>query len=227
MTSAPPAARLEHPGEPIVASRQMPKLKVTYFDFPGSRGEEVRLALYVAGVEFEDNRIQGPTWPELKDKTPYGSLPTLEVEGRGTLAQSHAILVYIGREYGLHPRDNWEAARHEELLCAAEELRTTVGPTLRIQDADEKKKVREELASGFLPRWGSAVERRLAAIGTGPFIGGDKLHVADIKLYMVSRWFSSGNVDHVPKDVFGQFERLRGLEKAVAEHPKIVEWYAR
>ena len=30
----------------------MDKLKLTYFDFSGSRGEECRLAFAVAGVEF-------------------------------------------------------------------------------------------------------------------------------------------------------------------------------
>lgn len=205
----------------------MPKPKLSYFDFAGSRGEECRLALYLAGVEFEDNRVKGPSWPELKERTPYGSLPTFEIEGRGTLAQSNAILVYIGREHGLHPRDNWEAARHEELMSAVEDLRAAVVPTLRIANAEEKKKAREELASGFLPRWGGCVDRVLNGIGPGPFVAGDTIQVADLKLYMAARWFSSGNVDHVPTDVFARFPRLVGVERAVASHPKIVEWYAR
>ncbi|MCY1013442.1 glutathione S-transferase family protein [Nannocystis pusilla] len=84
-----------------------------------------------------------------------------------------------------------------------------------------------ELASGFLKRWAGAVERRLGELGSGPFISGETLHVADLKLYMVARWFSSGNVDHVPSDVFAEFPRLSGIERAVAQHPKIVAWYAR
>ena len=203
----------------------MPKL--SYFDFPGSRGEECRLALHLAGVAFEDDRIKGPDWPARKEQTPYGSLPTFEVEGRGVLAQSNAILVYIGREHGLHPRDNWLAARHEELMHAAEDLRAAVMPVLRIQDPEERVKAREELASGLLKRWARAVERRLDELGPGPFVSGETLHVADLKLYMVARWFSSGNVDHVPSDVFAEFPRLCGIERALAQHPKIVAWYAR
>ncbi|MCY1059730.1 glutathione S-transferase family protein [Nannocystis sp. SCPEA4] len=200
----------------------MPKL--TYFDFPASRGEECRLALYIAGVAFEDERLKGDDWPARKEQTPYGSLPTLEVEGRGVLAQSNAILVYIGREHGLHPRDNWLAARHEELMQAVEELRHTVGPVLRIQDPAEKLKAREELAGGFLKRWGRNVERRLQELSAGPFVAGDAIHVADLKLYLAARWFSSGVVDHVPRDVFAEFPRLVGLERAVADHPKVVAW---
>ncbi len=205
----------------------MTKPTLTYFDFAGSRGEECRLALYLAGVEFNDNRIKHPDWVELKPQTPYGSLPTFEVEGRGKLAQTNAILVYIGREYGLHPRDNWEAARHEELLSAVEELRAHVVPTLRIPDPEEKKRVREELAAGYLVHWGGCINRVLESMGAGPFVGGDAINVADIKLYMAARWFSSGVIDHIPADLFAEFTRLTAIEKAVASHPKIVEWYAR
>lgn len=147
----------------------MPKL--SYFDFPGSRGEECRLALYIAGVAFEDDRVKGD-WPARKEQTPWGTLPTFEVEGRGVLGQSNAILVYIGREHGLHPRDNWTAALHEDLMAAVEDLRGHVGPVLRIQDPEEKLKARQELASGYLKRWGQAAERRLAELGSGPFVAG-------------------------------------------------------
>ncbi|PRQ04642.1 hypothetical protein ENSA5_06470 [Enhygromyxa salina] len=205
----------------------MTKPKVTYFDFPGSRGEEVRLALHLTGVEFEDNRIKGPSWAELKPTTPFGSLPVFEVPGRPPLAQVNAILVLIGREHGLHPSDNWEAARHEALMCAVEELRGTVAPVLRIKDPEESRAAREELATGYLPSWGGYVERQLAQLSDGPFVAGADISVVDLKLHMASKWFSSGTVDHVPTDVFADYPRLTGVEKAVKEHPKIVAWYAR
>lgn len=202
----------------------MAKPKVTYFDFPGSRGEEVRLALWCAGVDFDDNRINGAAWPDLKPTTPFGSLPTLELEGRPVLAQVNAILVYIGREYGLHPKDNWEAARHEALMSAVEDLRHNVVPAIRIKDPEASLAARLELANNYLPTWATFIERQL---GDGPFVAGETLSVADIKLYIGARWFSSGGVDHVPKDVFAKFPKLSGIEQAVAKHPRIVAWYSR
>lgn len=204
------------------------KPKVTYFDFSGSRGEEVRLALWLAGVDFEDERIEGSTWPELKPKTPFGSLPMFELEGRPPLGQSLAILVYIGREHGLHPQDNWEAARHEALMSAVEELRGVVVPVLRIKDPEASVAARKELAGGYLRSWGAFVEAQLDQLHAehgGPFVAGSEISVADLKLYMASKWFSSGSVDHVPADVFAPYPKLVGVEKAVAEHPKIVKWY--
>jgi len=202
----------------------MPKL--TYFNFPASRGEECRLALHVAGVKFEDNRIERETWPQVKTTTPYATLPTLEIEGRGILGQTNAILIYLGREHGLHPQDNWEAARHEELMSAVEELRSMLMPSLRMSDPDERLRARAELATGYLARWGACVERQLGQMGDGPFVAGDAIHVADIKLYIAAKWLSSGVIDHIPADLFADHRRLCGIEQAVAAHPKIVEWYA-
>lgn len=198
--------------------------KLTYFDFPGSRGEECRLALHLGGATFEDNRIKGAEWPQHKASMPYGAMPVLDVEGLGRLAHSNAILCFLGRRLGLHPSDEWQAAKHEELMCAAEELRGEVGPTLRISDPEQKQRAREALAEGYLRSWGANVER---ALGEGPFVGGSKINVADLKLYMIVRWFAGGSVDHVPADIFAAHTKLMRVYEAVKNHPKVVEWYAR
>src|SRR5687767_16008835 len=105
----------------------MTKPKLTYFDAPVSRGEECRLALHIAGVEFEDVRIGMTDWPALKPTTPFGVLPTFEIPGKSVLAESNAILVYIGRRWGLHPKDDFEAARHEMMMSHMESLRAVLG----------------------------------------------------------------------------------------------------
>ena len=42
----------------VVRFTSMTKPKLTYFDAPVSRGEECRLALHLAGVDFEDDRLK-------------------------------------------------------------------------------------------------------------------------------------------------------------------------
>jgi glutathione S-transferase len=202
----------------------MTRPRLTYFDFAGSRGEECRLALHLADVDFEDVRVSGKDWKALKATTPFGSMPVLELPGKPPLAQSNAILVYIGRQHGLHPQDDFEAARHEALMNYAEELRHNVSPTLRIGDEAQKRTAREEMAGGALRTWGSNMEREL---GAGPFLAGDKIHVADLKLYMIVRWFASGSVDHVPPTVFSHCPKLMRLYEAVGEHPGVKAWMGR
>jgi glutathione S-transferase len=201
----------------------MSKPRLIYFDAPVSRGEECRLALHLAGIDFEDVRIKPADWPALKDGTPYGSLPVLELRGSPALAHSNAIMVLIGRRHGLHPADDVEAARHEGMMQHVEDLRAHVSPTLRMGDA-EKKAAREALVAGFLPAWARAAERNITA---GPFFGGDKIHVVDLKLHMAVRWFNAGKVDHVPATVFTDYPKLIGVHYAVRDHAGVRSWYAR
>jgi glutathione S-transferase len=199
----------------------MSKPRLIYFDFAGSRGEECRIALHLAGIDFEDVRIPGAEWPGLKAGTPFGSMPVLELPGKPPLAQSNAILVYIGRQHGLHPKDDFEAACHEALMCHVEDLRHTLGPTLRISDEAQKRTAREELARDYLPTWGRYAERQL---GDHPFVGGDTLHVVDLKLYMIVRWLSSGTVDHIPTTVFDHCPKLMRVFREVGAHPGVKTW---
>src|SRR5690349_13036160 len=196
----------------------MSKPRLIYFDFAGSRGEECRIALHLAGIDFEDVRVKGDDWPAMKADMPFGAMPVLEIPGKPPLAQSNAILVFVGRQHGLHPADAFEAARHEALMCAVEELRHTITPTLRITDPEQKRQAREALAANELRTWGGYIEHQL---GDGPFIGGATLQVADIKLYMAVRWLTTGTLDHVPTTLFDEYPKLMRLYHAVSEHPGV------
>ena len=200
----------------------MSRPKLTYFDAPVSRGEECRLALHVAGVDFEDERIGREDWAAMKASTPYGALPVLTLPGHAPLGQSTAILVLIGRRHGLHPTDDFEAARHEGMMQHVEDLRAKISPTLNMADA-EKQAAREALAAGYIPAWTRFAERNIK----GPFMGGDKLHVADLKIHMVVRWLQGGKLDHIPATIFADFPKLVGVHDAVRDHPRVKDWSAR
>ncbi|HEY6560983.1 MAG TPA: glutathione S-transferase family protein [Polyangiaceae bacterium] len=202
----------------------MTKPKLTYFDAPVSRGEECRLALHIAGVDFEDVRIQRAQWAALKPTTPFGSMPLFELPGQPVLAQSNAILVLIGRRWGLHPKDDVEAARHEGMMQHVEDLRAAIGPTLRMSDEAEKKSARQALAATYLPTWAANVEKQ---IGEGPFFAGSALHVIDLKLYIVVRWLAGGTLDHVPARVFTPFPKLMRVHDAVRDDARVRAWYAK
>src|SRR5947207_194769 len=167
----------------------MAKTTLTYFDFSGSRGEECRLALHLAGIPFQDERLTRAQWDARKASSPFGALPILTVEGKPPLGESNAILTLIGRQNGLHPNDEWEAARHLAIMCAVEDMRATLGPINRLSDPAAKQRAREEVAAGYLPEWGRHIERQL---GAGPFVGGDRIGVVDLKLFVVLGPFLAG-----------------------------------
>lgn len=201
----------------------MHDIQLVYFDLDASRGEECRLALHLAGVPFDDVRVDRAAWATMKPDTPWGSLPLLKVAGRGTLAQSNAILGWIGRSYGLFPSDAWEAARHDGILAACEELRARFSPALWETDPEKRRALREDFVATTLPVWARGVEAHLA---DGPFLG-DALSVADIKLFVLARWFLSGILDHVPTTCLDAFPRLKAHQAAVAAHPGVRSWTER
>lgn len=201
----------------------MTKPKLYYFDAPVSRGEECRLALCLANVDFEDVRISREDWPTQKPRMPYGALPVIELPGKPMVAHSNAILALIGRMHGLHPSDPFEAACHEAMMAHVEDLRSTVGPTLRMA-ADDKKAARQAMVANYLPRWGQYAE---ANITGEPFFGGANPNVVDVKLYMAVRWFNGGKVDHIPATIFAAYPKLNRVHDAIADHASVKAWYAR
>lgn len=201
----------------------MTKPKLTYFDAPVSRGEECRMALHLAGIDFEDVRIPRPQWPALKPQSPYGGMPFIELPGHPPLAQTNAILQLIGQRHGLHPKDDFEAARHLGMMIHVDDLRDHMTPTLRMAEP-EKKVAREALASGYIPQWAAHAEKNI----TGePFFGGASIHVVDLKIFMAVRLLNSGTVDYVPKTILESYPRLQRVHAAVRDHAGIQAWFAR
>ncbi|KAK3094002.1 hypothetical protein FSP39_022790 [Pinctada imbricata] len=75
----------------------MGKYKLTYFN---SRGfaEVSRIILKLKEQDFEDVRVDSETWPKMKQDTPQGKLPVLEVDGK-KIPQSSAIYRYLAGEF--------------------------------------------------------------------------------------------------------------------------------
>ncbi|KAI6170837.1 Glutathione S-transferase-1 [Aphelenchoides bicaudatus] len=91
----------------------MPTYKLFYFDLPG-RAEGIRLAFHYAKVPFEDVRIKREEWPGKKSSFKYQQIPVLKVDDH-EIAQTNAILRYIGRKFGIEGKDEFETARLDEL----------------------------------------------------------------------------------------------------------------
>jgi glutathione S-transferase len=190
----------------------MADLKLTYFDFHGGRGEPARLALSIAGIAFEDDRVPFGDWERRKLNTPFGALPVLEVDGQ-TVAQSNAINRYVGKLADLYPSDPWQAALCDEAMEAVEDVLSQIVPTMFLPE-EEKKTRREALVDGPIPFYLTRLQQRLETHG-GQYFAANRLTVADLKVFIFIRQLKSGVLDYVPTD----------LPDRVA--PKLVEHYTR
>ncbi|GMT13630.1 hypothetical protein PFISCL1PPCAC_4927, partial [Pristionchus fissidentatus] len=86
----------------------MPAYKLYYFPVR-ALGEAIRQTFKLAEVEFEDVRVPAEEWAALKDKTPFGQMPVLEVDGK-QIPQSFAIARYVASQHGLAGKTPFEAA---------------------------------------------------------------------------------------------------------------------
>lgn len=201
----------------------MSKLKLTYFDFDGGRGEPARLALQIGGVPFEDHRIPPADWSKHRDQMPLRAMPVLEVDGKA-ITQSNTINRYVGRLAGLYPKDEWQAAVCDEIMDATEDIGSRIGATIALDDAG-KKKAREALAADALPRHLETLAARLQAAG-GEYFADRRLTVADLKVFQLVRWLRTGVLDHIPKDMVDRVAPalVKHFER-VSAHPKIADYY--
>jgi glutathione S-transferase len=202
----------------------MNKLKLTYFDFPGGRAEPARLAMHLGGIPFEDYRFAPSEFSEVRKTTPLGQVPTLHVNDV-QITQSDAITRYVGKLAGLYPEDDLQALFCDEAMGALEDFNIKIGATFGLT-GDELKNAREALVTGALPKYLRWLQHQLESHG-GAFLADNRLTIADLKAFVILRWLSSGNLDHIPGDLLETVApSLRDYMKRIAELPAIAQYYA-
>ena len=201
----------------------MDKLKLTYFDFSGGRAEPARLALHLGGIPFEDHRFAFGDFAEVRKTTPLDQVPTLHVNDV-QVTQSDAITRYAGKLAGLYPEDALQALFCDEVMGALEDINTKIVATFGMT-GDALKHARETLAADVLPRYLRWLQNQLEAHG-GEFFADHRLTIADLKVFVMLRWFSSGKLDHIPADlVEAVAPKLAAFVDRIAGTPAIAEYY--
>lgn len=202
----------------------MPQLKLSYFDMHGGRAEPVRLALHLGGVAFDDHRFAFPQFAEIRKSTPFGQVPTLDVDGT-QFTQSDALLRFAGKLAGLYPTDALQALYCDEVTYVVEDAGVKMGPTFRMS-GEEQKAARLALVNGSMPVYLGWLQQRLQAQG-GEFFADGRLTVADLKVFIDVRALNSGRFDHVPTDLVERVApALNAHMQRIAETPAIKAYYA-
>lgn len=202
----------------------MAKLKLTYFDFDGGRGEPARIALHSAGIDFEDDRVSFAQWKDRKASTPYAAIPVLEVDGE-SVAQSNGINRFVGKLANLYPDDPWQAALCDEVMDAVEEVGEKFVATFSMTDEDEKKAEREKLTEGPLTAYLEALAARLEQRG-GKWFADGRLTMADLRVFLWVRALRKGVLDYVPADLPDRLApTLVAHFERVAAHPAVAGYY--
>jgi glutathione S-transferase len=119
------------------------------------------------------------------DVNPKGSVPALELDNGEVLTENAVILQYLGDRAGsevLPPIGDFRRYRVLEMVnYITTELHKSFAPLFNPAAGDETKKFfREQIARKL-----DYVERQ---IGTGPFLMGESLTLADPYLFVITGW---------------------------------------
>ena len=192
----------------------MPKYKLIYFDFDGGRAEQIRIAFHAAGIEFEDHRISFQEFGEMRQTTPFNSVPVLEIDG-AAITQTNAIGRYVGKMAGLYPEDDLQALYCDEVTSAFEDINHHIVQTFGLE-GDELRLAREKLVDGWLTTLLRGIDQLLTR-GGGRYFADNRLTMADLKSFVQTRSLSSGKLDHVPSDI------VQRVAPGLAQHLERIE----
>ncbi|KAJ8026820.1 Hematopoietic prostaglandin D synthase [Holothuria leucospilota] len=195
----------------------MSTYKFTYFNVE-ALGETSRYIFAVAGQEYEDIRIEEADWPKMKEGTPLGQLPYLDVDGE-RIPQSMAINRYLSRKFGLYGENDIEKARIDVVLEVLEELGYHTVKAIYEKDEGVKQTLLKELAEVQAPKYLGLLEKLLVANqgGDGYFVG-SKISLADI---VVFNWVH----DRLPYfKIINKEPRLQALVDKIKALPRMNAW---
>lgn len=163
-------------------------LKLTYFPLQG-RGEPIRLYLKYLEIEFEDIRVTGDEWQELKTseegkkKFTFGQLPHLQ-NGDFNIVQMNAILAHIDRQARkIHRMTTGEEflVQQEQIAWAIEDFRGRFG-RLSYGSSDGKDEYLEQLPK-YLGYFENILMDNGGFYGGGNYLVGDEASYIDISLW--------------------------------------------
>ena len=200
-----------------------------YFPIPG-RAEGVRVALSLTNLSWNDNEIMGEQYAQMKNdgKLPWGMVPILQTPD-GTLAESTAILRYIGGMAGLTPSDPFQAAKVDEFLDGMEPFSRILSGTFSIEDVDERTKARQAVFNeeGAGTKNLELLQTKIAESTTGWVANTRDMSIADIRAFCGIFGLFSGNFDGIDKSILADYPGLLEYHDKVANEPRIAKHYAK
>jgi glutathione S-transferase len=138
---------------------------------------------------------------------PAGQVPAVVFEDGRTLAQSNAIIGYLGEGTPFIPADPWDRAKMYEWLFWEQYSHEPYIAVARFQRAFASK-MAAEIEPRLMERGRAALDRMEAALTGGDWLVGDGPTLADLALVAYTRVAHEGDFDLAP-------------------HPAIRAWIAR
>ena len=205
------------------------ELKIIYFNFPFWRAEVARIPLYISNTKFEDKRITSEEFSYIKENgkmtdgtiIPFSQLPVLVIDGQ-SIAQTGAIARICGKISGFYPESLVEAGKVDQIIDTATDINMLMRPSMKEQDPEKKKLMRQELSKNDLPKYFGFLENLLK--DEKIWFAENRMTIADIAIWRLMGWLKSGVIDDIPQDITDDFNKLNRVYNEVNNNTDIKRW---
>ena len=208
------------------------KLTLIYFNIPFWRAEIIRLALFIGNIEFEDRRITGEEFQRVKvkgelddgTKIPFHQFPCFLVNGT-SIAQTGGIARFCGKLSGLYPKnDGLLCAQIDQFIDICTDINVLISTTAKIDNDDLRIRRRKELFDGDLSRKLAILDKNIRGDYDWICGSGVGLTIADLAVWRLIGWVSSGMLDGIPTTFLEDFPNIRRICHSVENTQKVQEW---
>lgn len=219
-------------------------LQLHYFAIEGV-AEQVRIALAIAGIPFENVNVAFDEWPTKKPTTKYGQLPEMILPNKTVVTDSMCMLRLAGEadaEGKLYPAEIAARVKVEQVLGLVGDLSRAWRPAMYVgmrpqvmgyppkdEWADAEATI-EKMRSGFiaeeLPKFMGYFSDLIKEEGGDKFLTGEDLTIADIAAYQQIAYFRKGFADYVPKECLDMFPEVLAWMGRVEGNSKVAAYKA-
>ncbi|EFO91451.1 CRE-GST-9 protein [Caenorhabditis remanei] len=199
----------------------MVSYKLTYFDSRGN-GEIARQVFKYANREFIDERVSQEEWMKMKQNTPFGQLPILEVDGK-QLAQSVTIVRFLSKQFGISGRNSWEEAQIDSLSDQFKDYRIEARAYFRVKmgfGEGDLEKLKKDIFIPSFNKMYTTFTNYLKTSGSGYLIG-DSLTWIDLAVAQ-----HSSDLLEADKNILKEFPEMADHQRRIHDIPNIRKWIA-
>ena len=214
-------------------------IKLIYFNFPFWRAEVSRIALFHAGIKFEDVRISSEEFTTikangtLKDGTiiPTKALPCLTVDGV-SICQTGAIARFCGKLSGLYPNDDYLACAFiDQILDTCSDITNALSYPPNFQNENDQENFRKSLyqVDGKLTKYFKALNLIMKDYNSIIKDLSPSLHftIGDLATWGIVKWFKSGVIDYIPTNIADSYTDLILTHNRISELKTVQEWLSK
>ncbi len=114
------------------------------------------------------------------------------------------------------------AAQIDQYLDIATDITVLVSSPGSEADDEKRRTMRQEMCSGVLGRRLQILDKNIA--DGSEWIVGQCMGLADIGIWRLMGWLSSGMLDGFPTNLLAGYQKISRVCSAIDGHPRIHEW---